>query len=113
MKEIIGKVHQHKKSKLPRNLIADKKCIILETEITKKFDEFFLEIGPSLAEEIPIPSKSFEIFLKKVSTSLPEKYLTINELRNLFFCPKTKKSTGADEISSKAIKIVSENEVYF
>ena len=41
MKEIIGKEHQHKKLKLPRKLIVDKKCIILEREITKKFNEFF------------------------------------------------------------------------
>lgn len=40
MKEIIGKAHQHKKSKLPRKLIFHKKCIILETEITKSLMNF-------------------------------------------------------------------------
>ena len=49
MKEIIGKLHQHNKSKLPRKLIFDKKLKTLETEIAKKFNEFFGKIGSSLA----------------------------------------------------------------
>ena len=39
--EIIGKLHQHNKSRLPGKLIVDKKCITLKTEITKTFNEFF------------------------------------------------------------------------
>ena len=62
MKEIIGKMHQHNKSKLPRKPFVDKKYITLETEIAKKLDEFFTEIGPSLAKKIPTSSKPFESF---------------------------------------------------
>ena len=65
MKEILGKVHQHNKSKRPRKLFVDKKYITLETEIAKKFNEFFTEISPSLARKIPTLSKPFESFLKK------------------------------------------------
>ena len=43
MKEIIGTMHQHNKSKLPCKLFVDKKYITLETEIAKKFNEFFTE----------------------------------------------------------------------
>ena len=50
MKEIIRKTHQHNKSKLPRKLFVDKKYITLETEIAKKFNELFTEIG--LLQEI-------------------------------------------------------------
>ena len=57
MKEIIGKMNQHNKSKIPRKLFDDKKYIILETEIAKKFIEFFTEIGPSLARKIPTPRR--------------------------------------------------------
>ena len=35
MKEIIRKMHQHNKSKLPCKLFVDKKYINLETEIAK------------------------------------------------------------------------------
>ena len=59
IKEIIRKMHQHKKSKLPRKLFVDKKYISLEIEIAKKFNEFFTEIGPSLERKIPTPIKPF------------------------------------------------------
>ena len=59
MKEIIGKMHQHNTSKLPRKLFVDKKYITLETEIAKKFNEFFTQIGPSFARKIPTPNKPF------------------------------------------------------
>ena len=63
-------MHQHNKSKLPRALFVDKKYITLETEIPKKFNEFFTEIGPSLARKIPTPSKPFQSFLKKTQHHL-------------------------------------------
>ena len=85
MKKIIGKMHQHNKSKLPRKLFVNKKYITLETKIAKKFNEFFTGIGPSLARKIPTPSKPFESFLKKASTILPERCLTINEIKGTFF----------------------------
>ena len=104
VKEITGKMHQHNKSKLPRKLFVDKKYITLEAEIAKKFNEFFTEIGPSLARKIPTASKPFESFLKKTITTLPERYLTINELKDAFFSLKMNKRTGADEISFNVTK---------
>ena len=71
-KEIIRKMHQHSKSKLPCKLLVGKKYITLGIKIVKKFSEFFTEIGPSLARKIPSPSKPFESFLKKASAKLPE-----------------------------------------
>ena len=73
MKEIIGKMHQHNKSKLPGKLFVDKKYITLETEIAKNVNEFFTEICPSLARELPTPRNPFERFLEKASTTLPER----------------------------------------
>ena len=63
MKEIIGKMHQNNKSKLPCKHFIDKKCSTLETQIAKKFNEIFTEVSPSLARKIPTPSKPFESFL--------------------------------------------------
>ena len=97
MKEIIGEMHRHNKLKLPRKLFVDKKYITLETEIAKKFNEFFTEISPSLARKIPTPSKPVESFLKKLSTTLPERCLTINELKDVIFSLKMNKSTGTDD----------------
>ena len=104
MKEIISKMHQQNKSSLPCKLFVDKKYITLETDTAKKFNEFFTEIDHSLAREIPTPIKPFEIFLKNVGTTLPEKYLNINELRDPFFSLNMNKSASADEISFNVIK---------
>ena len=104
MKEIIFKMHQHTKSKLPRKPFVDKKYITLETEIAKKFNELFTETSTSLARKIPSLSKPFESFLKKKSNTLPERCLTINELKDAFFSLKMNKSTGADEISFNVAK---------
>ena len=104
MKEILGKVNQHNKSKLPRKLFFDKKYITLETEIAKRFNEFFTEIGPFVARKICTPSKPFKSFFKKVSTTLPERYLTINKLKDAFSSLKMDKSMGADETSFNVIK---------
>ena len=105
MKEIIGKMHQHNKSKLSRKLFVDEEYITLETEIAKKFNEFFTEIGPSLARKIPTQSKPFESFMKKASTTLLERCLTIIELKDAFFPLKmNNNSTSAEEISFNVIK---------
>ena len=103
MKEIIGKMHQYNKSKLPRKLFVDKKYITLETEMAKNLYEFFTEIGTSLARRIPTPSP-FEVSLNKASSVLPERCLTINELKDAFFSLKMNKSTGADEISFNILR---------
>ena len=44
------------------------------------------------------------MFLKKASTTLPEKCLTINELKDTFFSQKMNTSTGTDEIPFNVIK---------
>ena len=40
MKEIIDKMHQHNKSKLPCRLFVDRKYFTLGTEIAKTCNEF-------------------------------------------------------------------------
>ena len=113
-KEIIEKMHQHNKSKLALRHINDKKCITLELEIAKKFNELFTEIGPHLAWKIPTPSKPFGSCFKKASTTLPERYIAINKLKNAFFSLKKNKSIDADEISLKLFWWVKWHfEVYF
>ena len=104
MKEIKGKMHRHNKSKLPHKLFVDKKYVTLEIRLAKKFNEFFTEMDPSFERKIPTPSKTFESFLKKTSTTLPERCLTINELKDAFFSLNMNKSTSVDEISFNVIK---------
>ena len=90
MKEIIGKMHQHNKSKLPLKLLVDKKYITLETEIAKKFNEFFTEVGPSLSRKIPTPSKPSVSFLKKKQHHLTGKMSYHKRIKERLFFPKDK-----------------------
>ena len=57
-----------------------------------------------LLRKILSPSKLFESFLKRTSTTLPERYFTINELKDASFSLKMNQSTGADKISFNVIK---------
>ena len=65
MKEKISKMHQLNKSKILRKLFIGKIYITLETEIGKKFNECFTEIGPSLTRKIPTPSNHFESLFER------------------------------------------------
>ena len=75
-------MHQHNKSKLPCKLFVDKKYITLETEKAKKFNEFFTEIGPTLARKTPAPGKPCESFLKKPEMSYDKR------IKGYLFLPK-------------------------
>ena len=100
----MAKMYQHKKSKLFCKLFVDKKHITLETKIANKFDAFFTDIGLSLARKILTPSKPFERFFKKASTSFLKRRVTINELNETFFSLKMRKRTGVNEIFFNVVK---------
>ena len=58
-----------------------------------------------LLQERFLPRVSpLKVFLKKTSNTLPERCLTINELKDAFFSLKMNKSTSSDEISFNVIK---------
>ena len=57
-----------------------------------------------LQERFLLRVNPFESFLKKTSTTLPERCLTINELKDAFFSLNMNKSIGAYEISFNVIK---------
>ena len=57
-----------------------------------------------LQERFLFQAAPLKVFQKKSSTSSPERYLTINELKDIFYSLKMNKSIGADEISFNVIK---------
>ena len=57
-----------------------------------------------LQERFLLQVSPLKVFWKKAGTTLPERYLTINELKDAFFSLKMEKSTGADKISFNVIK---------
>ena len=80
------------KSNFPWKLKIGNKIKTGEDEIANDFNKYFADIGPSLAKNISDPSMAFESSLKKVSTTLPSEFLSINELKDGFFSLKAEKS---------------------
>ena len=102
MKEVIGKsklIH----STLPRKIVINKNVIFEEKHITNAFNNFFLNIGPKLADDIPTATRSFESYVQSTNETINEKPITINELKDAFFPLKIDKSAGYDEISFNVI----------
>ena len=72
MEEIIGKAKDSKKSNFPRKHKIGHKIKTGEDEIANKFSKYFVDIGLSLAKNIPNPSISFERFFEKGQYYLAE-----------------------------------------
>ena len=65
MKEVIGKGKLVKNS-LPKYIILNNRNIFDEETIATSFNEYFVNVGPKLACEIPQSQRSFEMYLKKI-----------------------------------------------
>ena len=61
-------------------------------EIADTFNDFFRNIGKTLASQIPKSSKTFETYINKVNVIRDSKALSINELKDAFFSLKINKS---------------------
>ena len=87
MKEVIGKsklIH----STLPRKIIINKNVIFEEKHIANAFNNFFINIGPKLADDIPTATRSFESYVQNTNQTITEKSVTINQLKSAFFPSK-------------------------
>lgn len=106
--QTINELINRKKTKpdLPKSFKIDESIEYNETTIANKFNEYFIEIGPTLAENIHAPAdKSFTNYLKNQPSSefkfkLINKECVIKTIDNL----KPKTSCGTDQISNKTLK---------
>ena len=63
MKEVIGKsklIH----SALPRKIVINKNVTFEEKRIANAFNNFFINIGRKLADDIPTATRSFESYIQ-------------------------------------------------
>ena len=103
MKEVIGKARKTRPL-LPSKTIVNNLEINEEKRIANKFDHFFIDIGPELANEISEPARSIESHIPKSNTIMPTGPISVNEFKNAFFLVKTNKCPGHDEININVIK---------
>ena len=69
---------------LPRKIIVNNSKINVEKQISNKFNNFFRDIGPELAKEIPEPARSFKSYIPKSKTIMPTRPISANEFKNVF-----------------------------
>ena len=87
VKESIGKGKFNHQS-FPKKIKLDGKNITDEDLIAKQFNTYFTKIGPKLAKTIQESSLNFASFIEKCNSTQAESTLTVNKLKEAFFCLK-------------------------
>ena len=103
IKEIIGKTKLISNN-LPRRLIVNETEISDQKDIAKHFNEYFINVGPNLASNIPDTGQDFKSYLTENTLIQEESILTDEEFEKAFFSLKTNKSPGYDDINFNVIK---------
>ena len=104
IRDILGK----SLNKIPASFNVDGRDIYDSKDISDIFNNFFINIGPSMSSTIPVDSDiSYQSFLPPpCENSLYFKPVTENELINIVSGIKKSKSTSIDNISSIVVKKV-------
>ena len=84
MKELISKP-QESKPHLPGKILINEHEISCKEKIVNQLNTFFTNIGSGLAKKILNTSSPFESYLKKLDTTVSTDFLTINEIKEVFF----------------------------
>ena len=102
--DLLGK--NNKDSEFPSHLIHNGKIVKDDAEIAECFNDFFINIGPTLAKEIKTSNtKSYKTFLKeKINSNFNFKTVDVDLVKKVIGNLKSKSSSGHDGISSSLIK---------
>ena len=105
--EIICKSN-NKRNELEK-IIVGSKVIVDKTEICNKFNDFFCEIGPKLANNITTDNKrGYETYMKeRVLTSFTFNLVEESDVTKYLTTLRTNNSSGHDGISVKLLKFLS------
>ena len=105
MKEIIGK-SKNINDTFPKQIIVDQIEINDSQSIADKFNEYYVNVGPSLASKIPEVDISYRSYLPEVAITLSENSLTEDEFDEAFKALKSNKSLDSDGLHVNIIKAV-------
>ena len=72
--------------------------------IVEHFNDFFVTVGPKLADSIPATTRNFETYVNTIPNIMSEYNLSDSEFQNAFFSLKANKSPGVDGISYDIVK---------
>ena len=89
---------------MPCKIVVDNIKVHEEKGIANEFNNFFIDLGPELAKEIPGPAKSFESYVLESNSTMPTGPISVNELKNTFFSIKTNRCPRPDEINFNVVR---------
>ena len=96
------------KPELPDHFKENETLITDPTEISNKFNEYFINVGPNLATKIPVSDINFSNYLgERCLKSIFLDPVTENEVEFEICKLKENKSCGHDEIPPKLVKNIS------
>ena len=107
--KIINNITNKKRGKrhYPGEFISKNGKVCGDINIANLFNDFFVNVGPSLAKNIPTVNKSFIDYMPKViNTSLFLNPTDENEIINIVMAAKNKYSCGIDNISMNLVKSI-------
>ena len=107
MEEVIGKKKCNSET-LPKHLIVDKVEINDVKSIAESCNDFFVDIGPNLANKISQCDLTFKSYLPIVNTMLNETVLSEDELEEAFKLLIRNKPPGHDGLDVNVITSVYE-----
>ena len=91
-------------SYLPQIITVSKNKTFDQQQIPNEFNKFFLDMWPKLGSKIPELYNKFQKYLERNYASTPNKSVSINELKQIFFVLKLKKSAEYDDISFDVVR---------
>ena len=97
MKKITSKIKQENNT-FPKALKVNKKSLHSAEQIANEFNPFFMNVGPSLAKNIPPASTSFTVYLMSFNDAISYSDLTTEEFETAFKSLKRNKAAGIDTI---------------
>ena len=65
----------------PKHLIVSNRNIFNQNTVANSFNEYFVNVGPKLASEMPQSQRSFELYLKGFDSSFEEVTLSDEEIK--------------------------------
>ena len=107
--EILSK--KKKSAELPKYFVIGNKTITENTDIANCFNNFFCNIGPSLANTIISPcNKAYTDYMKQnITSSFSFDSVTTEHVAKLIRKLKSKSSSGHDGLSSIQLKYISDD----
>ena len=88
---------------MPCKIVVDNIKVHEEKGIANEFNNFFIDLGPELAKEIPGPAKSFKSYVLESNSTMRTGPISVNELKNTFFSIKTNRCPRPDEINFNVV----------